>query len=460
MAWANRLAQVYVGRDRDLRQLDAYADAAEGPPLAVLGESGSGKSALLANWALRRQEARPDEIVLSHFVGAGEASTDWVQLLRRIMGELARRCNLARQVPERPSDIVRDFGDWLRLTGGRRVVLVVDGLNQLEDRDHAHDLGWLPATFPDHVRLIVSTLPGRCFDEVRRRGWSTCEVRPLHTGECEQLAVAYLHQFAKTLAREQLERVVYASQAANPLFLRTLLDELRVFGSFEGLKWQLDYYLKASNPEELFDRVLARCEADCERERPGLVRDALRLVWAARRGLAEVELLELLGKPGQPLPRAYWSNLALTIDSALVSRSGLLDFSHDYFRRAVERRYLPKERQKRGAPPTCRLLRAPGIRTTTDSTALGRSVLALAGNVPAAGGRAGLGNARGCPRLVAASRRDWPLPGVHSAFVRSAAGIHGDPAAADRLGGGAGHRRFSLVWATIQARLPPPGRGG
>jgi len=190
-AFARSQAQVYVGRAEDFHRLDNFADAAGGPPLVLLGEAGTGKSALLANWALRRQQACPDEIVLTHFVGAGEASTDWVQLLRRIMGELGRQCGITREVPQRPSEVVREFGDWLWLTGGRRVVLVIDALNQLEDHDRAHDLGWLPETFPDNVRVIVSTLPGRCLDEARRRGWSTYELRPLHTGEREQLAVTY-----------------------------------------------------------------------------------------------------------------------------------------------------------------------------------------------------------------------------------------------------------------------------
>jgi len=41
-------ARVYIGRQTYFDQLDAHARS-EGEPLVVLGESGSGKSALLAN---------------------------------------------------------------------------------------------------------------------------------------------------------------------------------------------------------------------------------------------------------------------------------------------------------------------------------------------------------------------------------------------------------------------------
>jgi hypothetical protein len=40
--------RVYIGREEDFEKLDRHV-AADGPPLAVLGEPGSGKSALLAN---------------------------------------------------------------------------------------------------------------------------------------------------------------------------------------------------------------------------------------------------------------------------------------------------------------------------------------------------------------------------------------------------------------------------
>jgi hypothetical protein len=38
----------------------------------------------------------------------------------------------------------------------------LDALDQLSDVEHARNLVWLPAELPEHVRLIVSTLPGEC----------------------------------------------------------------------------------------------------------------------------------------------------------------------------------------------------------------------------------------------------------------------------------------------------------
>ena len=73
------------------------------------------------------------------------------------------------------------------------------------------------------------------------------------------------------------------------------------------------------------------------------VKQSLSLIWAARRGLTETELLELLGKDGSPLPRAQWSPLFLAARESLVSRSGFLTFAHSFLRNAVCDTYLPTE---------------------------------------------------------------------------------------------------------------------
>jgi tetratricopeptide (TPR) repeat protein len=91
---------------------------------------------------------------------------------------------------------------------------------------------------------------------------------------------------------------------------------------------------------ELIGKILDRYEADYEDQRPGLVRDATTLLWAARGGLSEAELLDALGSGGEPLPQAYWSPLYLAADPLLIHRGGLIGFSHDYCLTAIEKRYL------------------------------------------------------------------------------------------------------------------------
>jgi len=350
-AFARSRARVYIGGERYFERLDVHAQA-DGPPLVVLGESGGGKSALLANWALRYRDGTPDAppLILMHFVGATPHSADWAAMLRRIMGELQRQLGVEGDIPDQPDALRAAFANWLSMAAARgRVVLILDGLNQLEDRDQAPDLVWLPPEIPGNVRLILSTLPGRSLDELKKRGWPVLEVQPLEPAERERLAVDYLAQYTKALDPARLARVAHAPQCANPLYLRALLEELRLFGVHEQLDERIGHYLEAGTVEALYEKVLERYEEDYQRERPGLVGEAMTLLWAARRGLSEAELLDLLGEKGRPLPRAAWSPLYLAAEASLVDRSGLLGFFHNYLRQAAERRYLPAEAVQRAA---------------------------------------------------------------------------------------------------------------
>ncbi len=112
------------------------------------------------------------------------------------------------------------FAQALALSAEKgRTILVLDELDQLEDRDGACELAWLPADLPANIRLIASSLPGPAFDEVKRRGFAELEVQPLTADERSRLIVEYLAQFAKALSPARVERIAAAPQTANPLFL-------------------------------------------------------------------------------------------------------------------------------------------------------------------------------------------------------------------------------------------------
>jgi tetratricopeptide (TPR) repeat protein len=342
-------ARVYIGSEDYYQRLDASARG-DGAPLVVLGDSGLGKSALLANWMMRYRAAHPDEFIFMHFIGASPASADWTALARRLIGELNRRFGMTIEIPDQADALRKAFANGLRIAGAmHRLIIVLDALNQLDDRDQAPDLVWLPRDLPPRVRLIASALPGRALDETARRGWQTLTLAPLQQHERERLIVDYLAQYAKTLGRSQIALVAAAPMAGNPLFLTALLEELRVWGVYETLETQLEYYLSAPSIGDLFQRILARYENDYDRGRARLVRDAMSAIWAARHGLSEAELLDLLGHDGAPLPRAYWAPLYLAAERSIVSHSGLLGFFHDYLRQAVRERYLPTEQQQREA---------------------------------------------------------------------------------------------------------------
>ncbi len=342
-AYAALHQEGYVPPPGLFTRLTSHARGSQ-PPLVVTGESGLGKSALLANWVTDYRSQYPDEVVVAHFASATPSSGQWENILRHLGAELARKFSLPPMAQASGEELRREFPALLATVASRgRAVLVIDALNQLDDEPGARDLTWLPRSFPPQIRLIVSTLPGRPLDAARARKWTITSLEPLTPPSIQALMHAYLRRFGKAdgLSKPLEGEITDTPQCANPLFLRTLLEEIRIHGDAHSVEEVVRDYLQSADPVTLLGKVLARFERDYERSRPGLVAAAMTHLWAARRGLTEFELRDLLGEDGRPLPHAHWSPLAIVADHILFSRSGSLTFAHDYVREAVERRYLP-----------------------------------------------------------------------------------------------------------------------
>ncbi len=348
-AYAQSRRLAFVGRSDLLRQMDEHAGTAGAKPLVLTGESGCGKSALLAEWAARWRMENPEDLIIQHYTGSTPESADWQGLVRRILGELKRTYAITDELPMQPDALRTALQDWLvRAAGSRRVVIMLDALNQLSGEDaSARQLGWLPFDLPTNVRLLVSSLPGESLDALRRRGWKELAVPLFSRDDIAPAARAYFDIFSKKLPKEILAKIENTAAAANALYLRAVLDELRQFGIHEELEAKAKGYLSAPDMQSLFDRVLTRWHEDFgqDREHPDLVRRSLSLIACSRFGLSEAELLDLLGKKkadgkSEPLPRRPWTPFYLAAENALAQRAGLLTFGHDYLRATVERRYL------------------------------------------------------------------------------------------------------------------------
>ena len=357
-AFAEVRRRTYIGRADYVAALNRHT-AGKGGPLLVFGDSGSGKSALLANWLAAWRKAHPAEVVVQHYIGGtGDNAGHW-RLMSRVMAEIKHWSHDPDPLPTTHDDIRREFPLWLSKARARaehegvRFVLVLDALNQLDDHDHARLLGWLPEqSFTGPLRLIVSTLPGTSGTDdplaaVRARKWRELRVEPLTVDERRRMIADYLVRFGKSLDERQLVRISSADPAANPLYLKILLDDLRVTGTYDRLDERLTEYLAAEDIPALLQLVLARCERNYERDRPGLVGEALGLIWAARRGLTEPELLHLLRPDGLPqLPPAIWNPLRAALDEGLVAPGGILTFAHDFMRAAVAAAFVPDQDQQ------------------------------------------------------------------------------------------------------------------
>lgn len=333
----------YVARSEYLRRLDRYV-ADGGSPLVVTGEPGAGKSAFLGRWYQHTRTQFLQRFIFLHFVGIGPEGASTDRMLRRLLLEIAERYGWDQQVPTDAISLRQALPDWFQRAGTLEpFIVIIDGLDHVEDMRGDLDLNWLPRNLPEGCHLVLSSAGGRSLEAARQRQWSELHIEPLRASDRLRLTTRFLSQYGKRLERAVQREISLAPSTGNPLFLRAMLEEIRLWADHTTIHERVSYYLSAPTLPALFDLILDRFESDYEKNAAGLVAAVMKCFWASRRGLAEAELLDLLGTIEHPLPRARWSPIRFAAEKLLSDRGGEYRLLDGPFRETVQRRYLPSE---------------------------------------------------------------------------------------------------------------------
>ncbi|CAI9733595.1 Hypothetical predicted protein [Octopus vulgaris] len=131
-AFADVRRRVYVGGETYFKQIDDFMESSQNP-IVILGESGCGKSSLLANWCFRLEQKEPDTFFFLHFIGSSPESCSSLKMFHRLYEELKASFGLEVEIPFSDATILQNLTKWLKLVGTRRkCVLVFDALNHLD----------------------------------------------------------------------------------------------------------------------------------------------------------------------------------------------------------------------------------------------------------------------------------------------------------------------------------------
>jgi len=390
-AFVEDSTQFFVGREAFLQKLRDYVTGNSRRILAVYGKPGSGKSALLARFYEElRESARVSESdagsvqgvhAIPLFVGAGPGSRALPSLLQSVCRNMHRHCGPAAerearlaqleaeragqdpsspwwaeqrrkidadyQIPSETGPLRAAFLAFLRKTR-RPIVLVIDGLNQLDETDGAQNLEWLPTELPLHVKIVASTLESRAKEALRNKTQEEVEVPRL----TDKLRLAVLRarpsMFCKQLAPEHEASLLRKEWTRNPLYLHVALEEIRLYGGTGERLLALIESLPSGIPE-LFDFVLARLEREFAASRtaeegPGIVERVFCLLACARYGLTGGELQGLLA---QSDPDSTHQLVLRSLRGYLLQRGPVRDFRHRALAKAVHARYLGGDRAQR-----------------------------------------------------------------------------------------------------------------
>ena len=344
----------FIGRVADLAALDQYADSDDARLVAVVAAGGIGKTTLLAKWIADRRDR--GDVVFCRFIGVGDRSCSVDSLLASLLDELRETGRIQGEIPTDPKKLRENLPELLAECGKHgRAIIVIDALNQLESR--LGDLDWLPKAMPAGLKIVVSFKTGTAVADELLGRWRAGNVQ-VH--ECrgfediedrKKLVTGYLKRHLKELDQTHLETLVTVPGAENPLYLRVVLGELRVFGAFGQLREKLAHDF-GTTPVEAFAGVLRRLETDpAHAAIPPSTSVPLifGLLAHSRGGLSEaaiVDLVETEVKLGAGQRGNIAASVALVLRQLrpyLAHREGRVDFFFDSFHFAAQQRYTRRD---------------------------------------------------------------------------------------------------------------------
>jgi WD40 repeat protein len=401
-AFGEERCRGFIGRAELLERIAACLRGSDRAVLAVVGSSGSGKSAVMAEAVRRARETYGEDAVLARFIGATPDSANILSLLANLVAEIRRRYPAPPSAPgEEPKDgeiavdinrLTAAFHEALaRPTAERPLFVFLDALDQLAPGNGALECHWLPGALNLHVRLILSAALPAARDAVPGEGAAgfpepileaqdprvmvmaalerhapeiqQIPLQPLSAADGRSLVAQWLADAGRTLQPAQEEAILASfPQEGSPLWLRVAVNESRRLASWDSAP-AFDPILPG-----LMRQVLEGLSAE-EEHGTVLVERGLAAIASARHGLAEDEVMDILSAdqevmvdfrrrspkspPTDTLPVAVWVHLYGDIGPYLAERqlqnSALLGFYHRSFLEATRAAFLGTRDRQRAA---------------------------------------------------------------------------------------------------------------
>ncbi|XP_064619858.1 NACHT and WD repeat domain-containing protein 2-like [Lineus longissimus] len=280
-------------------------------PLVVFGESGCGKTSVMAKCAQTICTWVSDEVlsvspvVVMRFLGTTPKSSNIRQVLYTVCQQItAVYGEDVEDVPNEQDQLVIYFSDILRVaTAEKPLVIFLDSLDQLSHVGGAHRLNWLPRSVPSHCHIIVSTIPAMhgILAKMKRLYHHSrfINVEPLEQNICMDILNSWLKQEGRQLTSKQIQKVEDAfTHCSLPLFTSLVFEEVRVWRSYTSV----DECVLEKSVRGCIQKLFERVELQHGRV---LTSHALAFLTASRNGLSDVEMNHLLSLDDQVLDEVF-----------------------------------------------------------------------------------------------------------------------------------------------------------
>jgi len=367
-----KLTESFCGRNEILKTLGTYLkNPQERKVLAMIGDSGSGKSSVMAKAAAEAEEGCENALIVYRFIGTSSRSSNIISLLQSICEQIAvafgtNMTALAGEGQEKSLYDLNGLAGILKKclalgTAQKPVILFLDALDQLSDSDNARSLYWLPGELPEHSKVIVSALPDL---EAQLSNHNVVHLPLLPSAEAEQILGRWLKAVNRTLTHDQHDEIIGKFKHSGlPIYLKLAFEQARQWKSYTE-----NFTLK-TDVKGIINNYIDMLEAEHTQD---FVRDVICLMLCGRyQGLAENEILEIFAfdkelwenflnkthpshrqelidmkdelKGAMKIPIVVWSRLYLDLEPYLTGRDAdgvpIITFFHRQFNEVLRERY-------------------------------------------------------------------------------------------------------------------------
>ncbi|TIC78537.1 tetratricopeptide repeat protein, partial [Crenobacter intestini] len=313
----------------DLLKAVALGAQGNGPQkLAVVGPSGQGKSALLAS-VQQQLSAQQDLVLLGHYTGAdGNPSINiWRDRVIAFAQSFGPLLTDIPQDEEARWECMYSILAEAQAKASKPLILLLDAINQFADAK-VSERRLQVLKLPPHVVLLVSSI-SLCDES----GWQIHTLPPLDNGMRSQVIHQYLDKHSKKLDSNLIEQITGKDSSNNPLYLRLLLEELRLHASHEELGSTTLSLLQHTDAGALFVNCLHQLDKDFSAYGADLGSRAARLMACSRAGMAQHDLAVLLGNENAPhetfrLADVVMVPLMSRLEPFFYARDGRLSIMH------------------------------------------------------------------------------------------------------------------------------------
>ncbi|KAJ3035119.1 Telomerase protein component 1, partial [Rhizophlyctis rosea] len=269
---------------------DSYDWQGEGPQpgkgTIITGPPGRGKSTFLINYLSTLATSKKQQpLVIPHFTSTTHQTRDPIHLIRSLTKTFAHTFPSYDPKPitslssSNPDKIFRTFADSLAListtvekTAFKKVVLVIDDVDDLLDVDGALELDFLPNPLPENVYVIVTaeeeSMP---VGQACEWGWDCLELGGFEEEERSPLIQSFTTRLESRLDPEVLDMIVEDELSEDPMYGMFVVGCLK---AIQEQSWGGEFEWDSKNKSESVNLV-KECKTLLEGGIPNLVTSLL-----------------------------------------------------------------------------------------------------------------------------------------------------------------------------------------